>query len=90
MGTHLIELSESYLMNTNMTGFRYFSKNLCIIVLWMKVASALEGLSMFVFMVNCIQLLFGVLKISLYSLAAGYLCCFIFAHPSTQIIYLLL
>ena len=33
-------------MNTNMTGFRWFSKNLCILyMLWMKVASALEGLS---------------------------------------------
>ena len=26
MGTHLIVLSESYLMVTNMTGFRWFSK----------------------------------------------------------------
>ena len=26
MGTHLRELSESYPMNTNMTGFRWFSK----------------------------------------------------------------
>ena len=26
MGTHLRVLSESYLMNTNMTGFRLFSK----------------------------------------------------------------
>ena len=31
-------------MNTNMTGFRLFSKNLCILVLWAKEASALEGL----------------------------------------------
>ena len=30
-------------MNTNMTWFRYFSKNLCVLVLWTKVASALEG-----------------------------------------------
>ena len=30
-------------MNTNMTRFRGFFKNLCIIVLWMKVASALEA-----------------------------------------------
>ena len=29
MGTHLRELSESYLMNTNMTGLRWFSKSLC-------------------------------------------------------------
>ena len=32
-------------MNTNMTGFRWFSKNLCVLVLWAKVISALEGLS---------------------------------------------
>ena len=37
-------LSESYPMNTNMIGFRWFSKNTCIFVLWMTVASALEGL----------------------------------------------
>ena len=44
MGTHLKVLSESYLMDTNMTGFRRFSKKNCILVLWTKVASALEGL----------------------------------------------
>ena len=27
MGIHLRELGESYLMNTNMTGLRWFSKN---------------------------------------------------------------
>ena len=32
-------------MNTNMIGFRWFFKNLCIFVLWKKLASALEGLS---------------------------------------------
>ena len=31
-------------MNTNMTGFRWFFKNLCVPVLWMDVATALEGL----------------------------------------------
>ena len=45
MGTHLRVLSESNSMNTNMTGFRLFFKILCILVLWTKVASALEGLS---------------------------------------------
>ena len=45
MGTHLRVLSESYPMYTNMTGFRWFSKNLCILVLWTKVAWALKGLS---------------------------------------------
>ena len=43
MGTHLTVLGESYPMNTNMTGFKWFSKN-CILVLWTKEASALEGL----------------------------------------------
>ena len=28
MGTHLTVLSESFPLNTNMTGFRWFSKNL--------------------------------------------------------------
>ena len=41
MDTHLRVLSESYPMNTHMTGFRWFSK---IFVLWKKVASASEGL----------------------------------------------
>ena len=31
-------------MYTNMTGIRWLSKNLCILVLWTKVASELEGL----------------------------------------------
>ena len=31
-------------MNTNMTELRWFSKNLCILVLWTQVASALEWL----------------------------------------------
>ena len=42
---NLIVLSESYQMNTNMTGFGWFS-SLCVLVLWMKVASALEGLTL--------------------------------------------
>ena len=33
MDTHLRVLSKSYPMNTNMTGFGWFSKNLCIVVL---------------------------------------------------------
>ena len=39
MGTHLRELTESSLMNTNMTGFG-FSK-----ITWTKVAIAMEGLN---------------------------------------------
>ena len=31
-------------MNTNMTGLRWFSKGLCILVHWMKVVLALEEL----------------------------------------------
>ena len=45
MSTHLIVLSKSYPMNTNMKGFRWFSKIFAIIVLQRKVASALEGLN---------------------------------------------
>ena len=46
MGTHLKVLSESFPMNTNITGFRcFFAKNLCIPVLRMIVALALEWLS---------------------------------------------
>ena len=41
---YLRVLSESYPMNTNMIGFRWFSKKLRTLVLWTKVASALEGL----------------------------------------------
>ena len=42
MGTHLRVLSESFPMNTNMTGLDGFQKILH--VFWMKVASAFEGL----------------------------------------------
>ena len=45
MGTHMIVLSESFPMNTNMTWFGWFFKNLCVLMLWTKVASALEGLT---------------------------------------------
>ena len=44
MGTYIRELSESYPMNINMTGFRVFFKNLCVFVIWMKVLSASKGL----------------------------------------------
>ena len=30
MGTHMIALSETYLMNTNMTGFDVFLRYLCL------------------------------------------------------------
>ena len=45
MGTHLRVLSESYLMITNMTGFVWFSENLCVLVLWTKVALEFEELT---------------------------------------------
>ena len=32
-------------MNTNMIGFKWFSKKCCILVFWTKVALALEGLT---------------------------------------------
>ena len=44
MGTHLRVLSESYLMSTNLIGFRWFLKIFASLCSWMKVASALEGL----------------------------------------------
>ena len=49
MGTYLRVLSESYPMNTNMTGFYMFFKDLCIFVLWTKVASALEGIKVILY-----------------------------------------
>ena len=45
MGTHLRVLSDSYPMSTNMTGLIYLSINLCVLVLWAKVASACIGLN---------------------------------------------
>ena len=45
MGTHLRALSKIYPMDTNMTAFGWFFKDLCVIVPWGKVASALEGLN---------------------------------------------
>ena len=39
-------------MNTTMTEFRRFFKNLCILVLWTKVASALEGLTQLCLVMN--------------------------------------
>ena len=45
MGTHLSVLNESYPMNTNMTGFiDGFSWVSCVLLIWTKVAPALEGL----------------------------------------------
>ena len=55
MGTHLKVLSESYPMNTSMTGLRWFSevfRNLCILALWTKVASTLEGLTLMLLVAN--------------------------------------
>ena len=43
--THLRVLSESFPVNTNMTGF--VPKILCILVLWTQSALALEGLTIF-------------------------------------------
>ena len=44
-GTHLRAVLESYLMNTNMTGFRWYSHIFAsLLEFWMKVALALGGL----------------------------------------------
>ena len=45
IGTHLTVLSESFPMNTNMTGLRWLSSFCAFFVLWIKVVSALERLS---------------------------------------------
>ena len=44
MGTHLRVLSKSYLMNTNMTGFKWFSKDVCVLGPLDESALALGGL----------------------------------------------
>ena len=49
MDTHLRVLTKSFPVNTNETGFGWFSKNPCVFELWMKVASAMEGLSQWLF-----------------------------------------
>ena len=43
MGTHLIVLIDGHPLNTNMTGFRCFSK-VSVSLLLKKIAPALEGL----------------------------------------------
>ena len=43
MGTHPRVLSKGFSMNTNMRGFVVF-KNLCVLIFWTKVTSALENL----------------------------------------------
>ena len=55
MGTHLRELSGSYLKNTNMIRFTWFSKfkNLCVLKLWTKLALALKGLNIAWIKDNC-------------------------------------
>ena len=44
MGTHLRALGENFPMNTTHDRVYMFFKNLCILVLWTKVASAFKGL----------------------------------------------
>ena len=44
VGTHLSLLNESYPMNTTIKRVDMVFINLCVLVLWEKVASALEGL----------------------------------------------
>ena len=56
MGTHMKVLGESFPMNTNMTGFQWFSK---IFASWMKETSALEGLRVLLEIVVWINHTFG-------------------------------
>ena len=44
MGNNLRVLRDIFSINTTMPGFRWFSKNRCVHVLWPKVTLALEGL----------------------------------------------
>ena len=46
VGIHMRVLSERYSLNTNMTGFRWLWKFLCVLVLWKEIASALKGLNL--------------------------------------------
>ena len=46
MGINLRVLSESYPINTNMTRLKMVFKYLCALVLWTKVAVALEGFTL--------------------------------------------
>ena len=62
MGTHLRILGESFPMNTNMTGFKWFSKILAFFVFWTKVVPALEGLNEFDYCASkCMQFVLSVL-----------------------------
>ena len=63
MGTHLRVLGKGYPMNTNMTGFRWFS-NLCVFVLWTRVAPALEWLKYISYFCNFDLYLSSNLKLS--------------------------
>ena len=45
MGTHLRVFEESFPMNTNIIGFRWFTKKNYVLVLWTKVGKALERLN---------------------------------------------
>ena len=62
MGTHLRVLIDGYLVNTNV---KMFFKILCILVLQMKVATALEGLTIDVILQIC-ALSRGKLELPLY------------------------
>ena len=43
MGTHLVMLSERYPMNTNMTGFRWFSKSFAFLCFGQKEPKLWKG-----------------------------------------------
>ena len=44
-GLNTSDSESTHQMNTNMTGFRWFSNNICASGFWGKVASALERLN---------------------------------------------
>ena len=76
MGTHMTVLRESLLMNTNMTGFRWFLKSLCIRVLCTKVASAMGGLGEEV----CLSILLDIDSLCIRYLLLWVLCSQIMNH----------
>ena len=56
MGTHLGELSESYPMNTIMTGFRWFSKifaSLCFEQNWPQHRKGKLNIELSMYIVSC-------------------------------------
>ena len=59
MGTHLRVLSEGYPMNTNMTGFRFFSKNFASLSCALERSLSIGRINLFMILAAKSRLLFG-------------------------------